>query len=913
MSGLHGLASERLDRQRRRMLSLLLVVATALLGLPSIAAAVPPMALPPTSTAAFSPAGIQPNGAATLTLTLTNPNATQDLSGVAFTDTLPANLVVATPNGLTNTCAGTVTATAGSGSVSLSAGTIAAASSCTVTVSVTSSFTGSYTTSTGPVSSTEGGTGADGTAATIAVANPPTISKSFAASSVPQGNKIGLYFTITNPNSNSTPPNSDVTLTGVSFTDALPAGMVVASPNEASSDCGGTLTAVPGSSSIAFSGGTIGPALPPDGAGGSCNLAVEVQITAGNGATLNDTSGPVSANESGPGATSNTATLDVTAPIAPPTLSKAFGAASIPVGGSTSLTFTLANSNTVADLVNTSVSDPLPSGLVAANPNAAAGTCLSVDSGTVNATPGAGAINISAVNLPPSASCTVTVNVTGTSAGTQTNTTGAPTAVYDDGSGIFTSTTGTPASASLDVVAPPALTIGVAPARTTAGGGMTLTFTIANPNGADALSGIAVSDALPSGLAVASPNGLAGSCGAGTITAVAGSTAISLSGGTLPPGGSCTFSLALAASADGLKTITTGPVTSTEGGTGTSASTSLFVGSPPTAAIAFSPGSILLHGTSTLSFTLGNPNPTATLTGVSLSDSLPSGLHVASPSGLTGGCGGGAITAAAGGSTITLTGASLAGAATCHFSLGVTGAATGVKHDTTGAVTATETGPGATATATLSVLSAPTVSVSDPRGGASYAYGAKVKASYSCHDDPNGPGIASCRGTAKDGADIATTPAGRHTFTVTATSKDGLRTTQTVSYSVALPSNAFRVMSVHAYSDGHVTFTVVLPGPGTIDVLETAWTNNVAAADGLLQPARGRFVFARAHAVAHHAGRLTLTVWPNAEGRRLVAHHRYPVVIRLWITYTPTGGRPRSVGFYGLRITPIAPVATGLG
>jgi len=61
------------------------------------------------------------NSNSTLSFQINNPNTNVALSGVAFTDNLPAGLVVATPNGLTGTCgSGTITATAGSGSVSLS-------------------------------------------------------------------------------------------------------------------------------------------------------------------------------------------------------------------------------------------------------------------------------------------------------------------------------------------------------------------------------------------------------------------------------------------------------------------------------------------------------------------------------------------------------------------------------------------------------------------------------------------------------------------------------------------------------------------------------------------------------------------------------------------------------------------------
>ena len=75
-----------------------------------------------------------------MTITLTRAAGAVALSGLAFTDTLPAgHLVSATPN-LVNNCGGAVTATSGTNIVSLAGGALAggaAATSCTILVNVT--------------------------------------------------------------------------------------------------------------------------------------------------------------------------------------------------------------------------------------------------------------------------------------------------------------------------------------------------------------------------------------------------------------------------------------------------------------------------------------------------------------------------------------------------------------------------------------------------------------------------------------------------------------------------------------------------------------------------------------------------------------------------------------------------------
>src|ERR1700676_2580521 len=122
--------------------------------------------------------------------------------------------------------------------------------------------------------------------------------------------------------------------------------------------------------------------------------------------------------------------------------------------------------------------------------------------------------------------------------------------------------------------------------------------------------------------------------------------------------------------------------------------------SPPNIQKAFGALTIPLNGTTSLSFTIANPNASS-LTGISFTDALPSGLVVATPNGLSGSCGGGVITANPADTSISLSGAALAGNDSCTFSANVTGSAAGTQVNTTGAVSSTESGPGATASATV--------------------------------------------------------------------------------------------------------------------------------------------------------------------------------------------------------------------
>jgi arabinogalactan endo-1,4-beta-galactosidase len=125
---------------------------------------------------------------------------------------------------------------------------------------------------------------------------------------------------------------------------------------------------------------------------------------------------------------------------------------------------------------------------------------------------------------------------------------------------------------------------------------------------------------------------------------------------------------------------------------------------PPTIGKAFGGASVALNGSTTLTFTISNPNSSLSLSGIGFTDTMPSGLTVSSPNGLTGTCGGGTITAASGSTGVSLSGAALAAGASCTFTVNVVGTTSGAQNNVTSAVTSTEAGNGSTASAQITVV-----------------------------------------------------------------------------------------------------------------------------------------------------------------------------------------------------------------
>ena len=224
--------------------------------------------------------------------------------------------------------------------------------------------------------------------------SPQTMTKSFSPNPILAGGTSTLTFTMANTSGSS--------YTGVHFNDPLPDGLTVAS-NATVSQCGGSVSALTGATSIGFSGGTIN-------ANSTCPVSVSVTGTAIG--EYKNVSGFITSTEGGTNTTTNgsgSATLSI---VKPPTFTKKFTTNPIYSGGTTTLKFLLTNPNTVAlGLASPAFTDTMPVGLTIAAGPVTSNTC----GGTLTAAPTTRVISLSGGSISASSSCEIAVDVTSSS------------------------------------------------------------------------------------------------------------------------------------------------------------------------------------------------------------------------------------------------------------------------------------------------------------------------------------------------------------------------------------------------------------------------------------------------------------------------------------------------------------------
>jgi len=313
---------------------------------------------------------------------------------------------------------------------------------------------------------------------------------------------------------------------------------------------------------------------------------------------------------------------------------------------------------------------------------------------------------------------------------------------------------------------------------------------------------------------------------------------------------------------------------------------------PPKVTSAFTPNLIGVGGTtaSALSITIANPNASGTISAVAANDTLPAGLTIDDPNGENGTCGStSTVTANPGSSTLSLSGGSVKAGASCTFSVSVIASQTGTLTNSTGPVTSSAgTSPGDTET--LTVLAPPTVTVTGIRNNAKYTYGEVVRPHYSCAQPGDPSGLSDCSAAddlgnnLNSGGALKTKLPGSHSLTVSATSADGLVTTDTINYTV-LPDNRFAVSHVKPGNGGVLGLHLALPGAGRLVISERSGTTTVGSYTRRLTAAR----------------KIVVTLRPTVAGRALIGAGATRVT--LTIAYTPHGGVRRTVTRRGILLS----------
>lgn len=465
---------------------------------------------------------------AAYTVTVTNIGAVATTGTITVVDTLPAGLTYVSTAG-TGTgwscsyAAPNVTCTRTTAiGVSLSAPPIV--------INVTPTAGGSVTNTASVSGGNEpaGNSGNNTAADTATVYYPPVIAKAFSPATIVSGATTTLTITITNPAGSGV-----ASVTGVTFSDPFPAGMSVASTPALTNTCGGTVS--PGGSQgdtvLALANGTLG------GPGTSCQISVTVTAT-GTG-TKTNTTGQVRSDNSGIGNTAS-ANLVVTAP-GNPVLTKVSSPSVVGVGEAATLTFTITNkSATSPDL---GFRDTLPAGVVTTT-TTFGGTCTSTGGAGLirTVTSGNTVINVSGVDLGSGASCTVTIPIRASAAGSYANTS----ANISNLAGGLTATT----LSDILEVQPATLTKSFAPASIVVNTPSTMSFLVSNGAALPEINGIGFTETLPAGVVLAAVPA-ASQCG-GTVTGTAGGSTVVVSGVTLAAGlANCTITASVTAAAAG--------------------------------------------------------------------------------------------------------------------------------------------------------------------------------------------------------------------------------------------------------------------------------------------------------------------------------------------------------------------------
>ncbi len=507
-------------------------------------------------------------------------------------------------------------------------------------------------------------------------------------------------------------------LVNATFGDTLPSAggntMIVATPPNAATNCGGTptITAVGGQTSVSINGATV-PARETGGLGALGTCFVQIDVVAGAGSYNNIVTGSASETyANGQLPTQAMAPVSANAPIVYNSVLgavKSFSPTSVSPGGRSTVTVRLTNSGPSV-LSGMSVTDPLPGGMTVANPSNAYTTCAGPTAITAVAGTSTAILN-GATLASGGGTCDFIFDVIATGGASWVNT--IPVGNIKADGGI---TNQTPVTSTLIFNAPSGVTVTKAtnPSSLTFPG-QTSVLTITLTTAAQGVSNMSVTDHFTSdgqpgspanGMAIAPTPSASTTCVGGVVTAVPSSTSVSLAVAQLPANTSCTITVNVTSTTVGGITnfIPVGAVQTAQGLSNSGpAVTSLTTQSNVGVAKQFTPNVVKPGERSRLRITFYNATAQP-LSDVAVLDTLPAGVTVPAGANPTSTCLGAVVTAPTAG-TVRVTGGNIGAAngntpTACYAEIDVLVASQGDYTNTipAGGVTATAGGTSVTNT-----------------------------------------------------------------------------------------------------------------------------------------------------------------------------------------------------------------------
>ncbi len=621
------------------------------------------------------------------TVTITNPNKLA-LTNVTIPGTLTSPSGGATLHivSAVSSCGGSVVVVNGSPTTfTVTGATIPANGSCTVTVTVSvngqfsnSQRTQRLTIAAGAVTSAQGVTNSTGSQADVTYFPiTPTISKTFTPNVTVPGATVLVTLNVVS--------RDTVALTNFGFTDVLPGGLTLGAPPNLANSCGGPAGSISGTTTVVVSGLTITQAASLGASGPTCHVSFNVLVplappsqtptnSVGASSVVNDQGlKPLSA-------ASAVLTVGPT-PTPQPTFSKAFSPSTVARGNNSTLTINVINPAGGLQLNNVSVTDTLPGALTIFSAPTANANC---GAPTLGGAPGGTVITMTGGTILAGAhTCTISVVVSTANVTQPFNVTlkndippGGITAVKSDL---------TPVSNAADVTAnlivshglslvhyfspTGSTTVGVAPIKDTISVEDKIVSTAASDD--HNLSAVFTLNASGSAVVLAAVPNFTYVCTKGsvlTFTPGVGGLTYTAASADFIFKDTCTITYSVTSLTAGTFTAGKMTVSSTEDNLQTlSGSNNVIFVSPGNINVnkTFTPNAIPAAGISHMQITLSNDAHAApggivfNETGVALTDNMPAGMTVAAVPNASTTCASATLTAVAGASSVSISGASL--------------------------------------------------------------------------------------------------------------------------------------------------------------------------------------------------------------------------------------------------------------